>query len=76
MSDQSLQFLIPDAGSILPRVSCFTILDTLSWPTNALLHAEPSGDFLKVTKLEEGKYERWVKKASHSQKSQRKKGGP
>lgn len=76
MADKSLWLLILDAGSTLPRITCFTLLDIISWPTSVLLHAKTSGAIFNVTKLEEGKTERWMKKASHTVRDPRKKWRP
>lgn len=42
----------------------------------AVLHAEASEDFPKVTKLEEGKNERWVEEFHTESEIREKKGGP
>lgn len=66
MADKILWLLILGAGSTLPLVTCFTLLDIyFFWPANVLLHAEASGAIFKVNRLEEGKTERWMNKVSH-----------
>lgn len=42
----------------------------------AVVHAEASEDFLKVTKVEEGKIERWVERLHTESEVREKKGGP